>query len=130
MAKRCILIVDDDAVIRKLLAVNLRLAGFAVETAVSGAEAMDKVRSDPPDSVVLDLMMPGMDGWEVCRMLKEEPEFAKIPIVLLSARVWGKDRERGYALGVSEFITKPFDPADLVDAVRRALAADHGEGAE
>lgn len=128
MASERILIADDDPVICRLLEVNFRLAGFRTETVTSGRAALDSATSDPPDALVLDVMMPGMDGWEVCRVLRDHPDTADLPVVVLSARLWGKDRERGYALGVKGFVAKPFDPADLVSEVRRVLGSDAGEG--
>jgi DNA-binding response OmpR family regulator len=117
-----VLIVDDDPVILRLLQINFRLEGYEVDTATRGEEALERARSDRPDVVVLDVMMPGIDGWEVCRRLKETPEARNIPIIFLSARAQDEDRERGYALGVDEYVTKPFDPSHLVEIVRRLLA--------
>jgi len=117
-----ILIVDDDPVIVRLLQINFRLEGYDVDTAFRGEEALERVRDNRPDVVVLDVMMPGIDGWEVCRQLKESPAVRHVPVIFLSARAQDEDRQRGYALGVDEYVTKPFDPADLVEIVRRALA--------
>ncbi len=117
-----ILIVDDDPVIVRLLQINFRLEGYEVDTASRGEEALGKVREHRPDVVVLDVMMPGLDGWEVCRRLKENPEVRHVPVIFLSARAQDEDRQRGYALGVDEYVTKPFDPAHLVEIVQRALA--------
>ncbi len=120
--RRRILIVDDDPVIARLLQVNFRLEGYEVETASRGDEVLEKARAQRPDIVVLDVMMPGIDGWEVCRRLKEDPDVWDTPVIFLSARAQDEDRQRGYALGVVEYVTKPFDPAQLVDIVGRALA--------
>jgi CheY-like chemotaxis protein len=117
-----VLIVDDDPVILRLLQINFRLEGYEVDTATRGEEALERARSDRPDVVVLDVMMPGIDGWEVCRRLKETPEARNIPIIFLSARAQDEDRERSYALGVDEYVTKPFDPSHLAEIVRRLLA--------
>jgi CheY-like chemotaxis protein len=117
-----ILIVDDDPVIVRLLQINFRLEGYVVDTASRGEEALEQVRQHRPDVVVLDVMMPGIDGWEVCRQLKETPGVKHIPVIFLSARAQDEDRQRGYALGVDEYVTKPFDPAHLVEIVRRSLA--------
>lgn len=116
-----ILIVDDDPVIVRLLQINFRLEGYEVDTASRGEEALQRVREHLPDVVVLDVMMPGLDGWEVCRQLKENPKVSHIPVIFLSARAQDEDRQRGYALGVDEYVTKPFDPAHLVEIVRRSL---------
>jgi DNA-binding response OmpR family regulator len=117
-----ILIVDDDAVIVRLLQINFRLEGYEVDTASHGEEALERVRAHRPDAVVLDVMMPGIDGWEVCRRLKEAPDVKHVPVIFLSARAQDEDRQRGYALGVDEYVTKPFDPSHLVEIVRRSLA--------
>jgi CheY-like chemotaxis protein len=116
-----VLLVDDDAVIVRLLEVNFRLSGFEVETATRGEEALRKATELHPDVIVMDVMMPGLDGWAVTERLREEPGTADTPIVLLSARVRDDDRSRGYALGVVDYVNKPFDPTDLVEVVRRYL---------
>ncbi len=120
------LIVDDDPVIVRLLQVNFRLEGFTVDTASKGDEALEKALADPPDVLLLDVMMPVYDGWEVCRRLREHEATARVPVVFLSARAQDEDRARGYALGVVEYVTKPFDPAELVEIVRRTLAERAG----
>jgi DNA-binding response OmpR family regulator len=117
-----ILLVDDDPVIVRLLQINFRLEGYDVDTASRGEQALEKVRAHRPDVVVLDVMMPGIDGWEVCRQLKETPGTKHVPVVFLSARAQDEDRQHGYALGVDEYVTKPFDPAHLVEIVRRSLS--------
>jgi CheY-like chemotaxis protein len=117
-----ILIVDDDPVILRLLQINFRLEGYEVDTATHGEEALERVRSNRPEIVVLDVMMPGIDGWEVLRRLKETPAAKHIPVIFLSARAQDEDRRQGYALGVDEYVTKPFDPVHLVEIVRRSLA--------
>jgi len=121
-----ILVVDDDPVILRLLQVNFRLEGFEVLSASRGDEAIGVAKEQHPDVIVLDVMMPGIDGYEACRRLKEDPETADAPVIFLSARAQDADRERGYALGVVAYVTKPFDPAMLVDVVRRAMSADAG----
>jgi len=118
-----VLIVDDDPLIRRLLQVNFRLEGFDVDTAAEGEESLEKARADHPDAIVMDVMMPGMDGWEVCRRLKEDESLSGIPVVLLSARSDDDERDRGEAAGIAEYVTKPFDPGELVQVVRRAMAA-------
>lgn len=120
--KHRILIVDDDPVIVRLLQVNFRLEGYDVETASRGDEALEKARGQAFDMILLDVMMPGLDGWEVCKQLKANPNHRRVPVIFLSARAQDEDRQRGYALGVVEYVTKPFDPAHLVDIVRRTLA--------
>ena len=116
-----VLLVDDDPVIMRLLEVNFGLEGFRIRTASSGEEALERAAEERPDAVVLDVMMPGLDGWEVCALMREDPHLADVPVVLLSARGEDDDRSRDYALGDVEYVTKPFDPADLIVVVRRHL---------
>jgi DNA-binding response OmpR family regulator len=125
-----ILVADDDPVIVRLLEVNFRLEGYQVETASHGEETIRKAREADPALILLDVMMPGVDGWEVCRRLKDDPATAGIPIVFLSARAQDEDRKRGLDLGVAEYVTKPFDPGDLVALVARLIADHDDETAE
>jgi CheY-like chemotaxis protein len=123
-----ILVADDDAVILRLLQVNFGLEGFEVQTAIHGEDALERAREMCPDVILLDVMMPGLDGWEVCRRLKEDETLAKTPVVFLSARAQDEDRQRGYDLGVAAYVTKPFDPARLIKLVRRLVGeASQGE---
>jgi DNA-binding response OmpR family regulator len=117
-------VADDDPVILRLLQVNFGLEGFEVQTATRGEEALDRARELSPDVILLDVMMPGLDGWEVCRLLKQEQQFADTPVVFLSARAQDEDRKRGYGLGVAAYVTKPFDPGRLVELVRRLLPVE------
>ena len=117
-----ILVADDDPVIVRLLDVNFRLEGYEVDTAADGNEALAQAKEKHPDLILLDVMMPGVDGWETCRRLKEDPATADIPVVFLSARAQDEDRRKGEALGVVEYVTKPFDPTDLVELIGRSLS--------
>ncbi len=114
-----VLVVDDDDVIRQLITVNLELEGFEVATAVDGQDCLDKVKAVRPDVITLDIMMPRLDGWEAAGRLREDPETAGIKVVLLSARAQEADLERGSRIGVDAYLTKPFDPDELVEVVRR-----------
>jgi CheY-like chemotaxis protein len=114
-----VLIVDDDAVIRQLICVNLELEGFEVHTAEDGQDALDKVKSVDPAVITLDIMMPRLDGWETAARLRNDPETAHMKVILLSARAQEADLRRGQGIGVDAYLTKPFDPDDLVEAVRR-----------
>lgn len=122
-----VLIVDDDPVIRRLLEVNFRLEGFAVETADGGEAALASARADRPDAVVLDLTMPNIDGFEVCRRLHSEADGEQIAVVIVSARSSEGDREEASLAGATAYMTKPFDPADLVRTIREAIEAP-GDG--
>ena len=114
-----ILVADDDPVILRLLEVNLGLEGFEVETAARGEEALTKARESHPALILLDVMMPGLNGWDVARELKADPDTADVPVVLLSARTQEEDRRRGQELGADAYITKPFDPSELAETIRR-----------
>ena len=126
MSARTVLIADDDPSILRLLQVNFRLEGFDVQSASNGREVLDLIEANGvvPDVIVLDVMMPGMDGWEVARRLKEDPGTQAIPIILLTARSQEADRRKGLALGVFDYVTKPFDPGHLMTVVGRAISAD------
>jgi two-component system phosphate regulon response regulator PhoB len=119
-----ILIVDDDAFIRRPLEHIFRAEGYDPVSAGDGDECLRLVREDPPSLIFLDLMMPGKDGFEVCRLLKSDPRYADIPIVLLSAREHESDRSRGLALGAEDFISKPYSPVALLRRVREILETD------
>jgi DNA-binding response OmpR family regulator len=117
----CVLLVDDDPVIVRLLEVNFRLGGFTVEGAFRGEEALEKAQALHPDAIVLDVMMPGLDGYQVCARIREDPDLATVPVFFLTARAQDDDVARGHALGVVDYVTKPFDPEALVEAVRTAI---------
>lgn len=112
-----VLAVDDDPVIQRLLQVNLEMEGYEVALAGDGVEALERAREFRPDIVLLDIMMPRKDGWQVCAELKADPELSHVPVVFLSARAQDDDLERGTDLGAEAYITKPFDPIDLLDLV-------------
>lgn len=118
-----VLVVDDDDVIRQLITVNLELEGFDVIPAVDGQDALDKVKDVQPDVVTLDVMMPRVDGWEAAARLREDPETAHIKVILLSARAQESDIQRGERIGVDAYLTKPFDPDELIDVVKRLVDA-------
>ena len=121
-ATRRILVADDDPVIVRLLQVNFKLEGYDVETAAHGEEALQKARELQPALILLDVMMPGLDGWEVARRLKDDDATKDIPVFFLSARAQEEDRRKGLELGVTDYVTKPFDPGELVGLVARCLA--------
>ena len=115
------LLVDDDPVILRLLEVNFRLAGFAVATASRGDEAVAQIAASAPDAVVSDVMMPGLDGYGVYHSIRAVPGLEKIPFIFLTARAEEEGRIHQESMGNAVFVTKPFDPTDLVATVRRML---------
>jgi len=129
MANARILVVDDDQVIQQLLKVNLELEGYEVEVASDGEEALLSYGAFQPNLVLLDIMMPKLDGWEVSRRLKEGPGGGSVPIVLLSARAQDSDVRRGSEIGVAAYVTKPFDPIALLELVADLLARRRYQGA-
>ena len=116
-----VLVVDDEEHIRQLVGLYLTKEGFAVETAADGHAALSKVNAVKPDLVVLDLMLPGLDGWAVCRELRRSPMTEHLPIIMLTARDDLVDRILGLELGADDYLTKPFNPRELVARVRAVL---------
>ncbi len=130
MRKR-ILVVDDDAELVELLSFNLRGAGYSVGTANDGIEALKKARSLRPDLVVLDLMLPELDGFAVCETLRRDAELSSVPIVMLTAMSSQLARLNGYESGATVYLTKPFSPKDLVNRIQIVLnqrASEFGAG--
>jgi DNA-binding response OmpR family regulator len=117
-----ILIADDDPDIRDLVAFKLEQAGFDVVAVEDGLSALSATRADPPDLVVLDVMMPGMSGIDVCRELRASEATATLPIILLTARAQEGDVEVGFGAGADDYIVKPFSPRELVSRVEAVLA--------
>lgn len=116
-----VLVVDDDEVIRQLIAVNLQLEGFKVSTAVDGQDCLDHVCRLKPDVITLDIMMPRLDGWVTAVKLREDPATEHIKVVMITARAQDQDIRRGREIGVDAYVTKPFDPNELIRTVK-ALA--------
>jgi CheY-like chemotaxis protein len=114
-----VLICDDDPVILRLLQVNLELEGYRVLSARNGQEAVDVACSEHPDLIILDIMMPRVNGYEAAEALKCGDSTKAIPIVFLSAKAQQSDIERGKSYGVEEYVTKPFDPSELLEVVER-----------
>lgn len=113
-----VLVVDDDEVIRRLIAVNLQLEGFDVEMAVDGQDCLDRVRDIAPDVITLDVMMPRLDGWVTAERLRTDPMTAGIRVVMITARAQEHDLRRGREIGVDAYVTKPFDPNEMIRTVR------------
>ena len=116
-----ILVVDDDQKIVRLVRSYLEQANFQVLTANDGETALHSIRRDRPDLVVLDLMLPDRDGWEITRLVRNDPALAKLPIIMLTARVEDTDRIVGLELGADDYIAKPFNPREVVARVRAVL---------
>jgi DNA-binding response OmpR family regulator len=116
-----VLVIDDEAPIRLLCRVNLEAEGMDVLEAADGPSGLEKARAETPDVVLLDVMMPGLDGWRVAEELLDDPRTESIPIVFLTARAELRDRARGIDLGGVDYVTKPFNPVELAPLVRDLL---------
>ena len=126
-----VLVIDDEAPIRLLCRVNLEADGMEVLEASDGPTGLEKARNDEPDVILLDVMMPGLDGWQVAEELLEDRRTSSIPIVFLTARAEVRDRARGLDLGGIDYVTKPFNPLELAPLVRELMQrVDRGEREE
>ena len=119
--ERTVLVVDDDPVILRLLEVNFEMEGFSVCTATDGVEGLEVAKAEQPDVVVSDVMMPRMNGLELVKGLKDDPATASIPVILLSAKAQATDVRAGLDAGADDYVTKPFEPLDLVDRVNKLI---------
>ena len=123
-----VLVIDDEAPIRLLCRVNLEAAKIEVSEAEDGKSGLEVARAERPDVILLDVMMPGIDGWQVFEQLLEDESTAKIPIVFLTARAELRDRARGLELGGIDYVTKPFNPLHLAPLIEDLLArVERGE---
>jgi DNA-binding response OmpR family regulator len=116
-----VLVVDDEAPIRLLCRVNLEAEGMQVLEAADGLAGVEAARAERPDVILLDVMMPGMDGWQVAERLVEDDTTNQIPLIFLTARAELRDRARGLELGGVDYITKPFNPVELASVVEQLL---------
>jgi len=128
VSPKTVLVVDDDRPMRALCRASLEEAGFRVLEAAGGEEALESVRDERPDLILLDIMMPGISGWEVTSALLADRSTDQIPIIFISARRELADRVRAFGLGAQDYVTKPFDPTALAKTVAKTLAEiDRGE---
>ncbi|MFH1143273.1 MAG: response regulator [Candidatus Eisenbacteria bacterium] len=130
MRHRRILVVDDEVYMQHILEFSLGMEGMEVICTSGGEEALQRASEEPPDLIVLDVVMPDMDGYEVCRRLKQQERTRAIPIVFLSAKDGRADREFGMRLGADAYITKPFSPQSLIDTIDELLEAVRQDGSE
>ena len=121
MAKGKILVVDDEIYIVHILDFSLGMEGYEVSTALDGEQALEKARAEKPDLIVLDIMMPKLDGYETCKILKGDPATRDIPVILLSAKGRNIDQKIGFEVGADDYITKPFSPRKLVERINGIL---------
>jgi DNA-binding response OmpR family regulator len=118
-----VLVIDDEAPIRLLCRVNLEAEGIEVAEAGDGEEGLELARSEEPDAILLDVMLPGLHGWAVAERLLEDERTSGIPVIFLTARADLRDRARGMDLGGIDYVTKPFNPVELAPLVRDVVAA-------
>jgi DNA-binding response OmpR family regulator len=122
MPEANVLIVDDDPVIRRMLELTFESEGYDVRTAGDGVEGLEAIRAGKPDVVILDIMMPRLDGIRVMQELNDDDDLRGLPVILLSAKATSLDVELGLKAGAADYVTKPCDPIELVDRVRSVLA--------
>ena len=127
--RKKILVVDDDAEVVELLAFNLKKAGYAIGTAFNGVDALKKARTILPDLILLDLMLPELDGFAVCEILRRDAATASIPIIMLTALTTELGRLAGLDSGANDYVSKPFSPRLLLARIEKALAGTVGEPA-
>jgi len=125
--KQKILVVDDEPEAVELLEFNLKQAGYAVTTAEDGAEALKKARTQSPDLIVLDVMLPEMDGFEICKALRLDSATRRMPILMLTAKAGEIDRVLGLELGADDYLTKPYSPRELLLRIKKILARGQAE---
>lgn len=124
-----ILVCDDERHIVRLIQVNLERQGYQVVTAYDGKEGLEKIKAEKPDLCVLDVMMPYMDGFEVLKSLRRDPAYENLPVIMLTAKAQDKDVFEGYHYGADMYLTKPFNPMELVTFVKRiAQGSGGGDG--
>ena len=124
MAKGRILVVDDEIYIVHILDFSLGMEGYEVLTALDGEQALEMARVEKPDLIVLDIMMPKLDGYETCKRLKADADTKDVPVILLSAKGRNVDQKVGFEVGADDYITKPFSPRKLVERINAILG--HG----
>ena len=122
--KKRILLVDDEGKFVVALKIRLEKSGYQVSQAYDGEEALSKARSENPDLIILDLMLPKVDGFMICSLLKKDDRYKHIPIIICSSRIREEDKELGRKVGADAYITKPFDSQDLMDTIKRLLSGN------
>ncbi len=122
-----VLVVDDDPLLTRLVRINLELSDFQVEEVWDGSSAMQVLEKNPPDLLILDIMMPRMDGWDILKLVRENPALLELPVVILTARAQEEDALKCWEMGADDYITKPFSSIRLSDGVKNVLDSSHEE---
>ena len=121
MEAKKILIIDDEKLIVKATSLVIKLAGYQIASAYDGKEGLRLARKEKPDLILLDIMMPGMDGWQVLELLKSDETLAHIPVIVFTAKEYIKGRRKSVSAGAVDYVTKPFEPEELMQAISKAL---------
>lgn len=121
MSKKCILVIDDEQDMLYAIKLQLEACHYKVLTAQDGQEGLNIARKEAPDLVILDLMLPKLDGYKVCRLLKFDKKYSAIPIIIFTARAQQGDEKLGYEVGANAYMTKPFDPKKLLGKIKELL---------
>ena len=116
-----ILVIDDERDFINILTMRLKAAGYEIVSALDGRDGLEKARKTNPDLIILDIMMPKMDGYEVCRLLKFDEKYKAIPIIMLTAKTQDVDKAMGATVGVDDYMTKPFESDELIKKVKSIL---------
>ncbi|RJP31129.1 MAG: response regulator [Actinobacteria bacterium] len=122
-----VLVVDDDPMVTRLVRINLELEQFEVEEAWDGKTAMKILRESPPDLLVLDIMMPQMDGWEILKQMRDDEGLKELPVVILTAKVQDENIAKGWRMGADGYIVKPFNPVNLAESLNAVLSSSYEE---
>ena len=117
-----ILIIEDDPATSRLVSYSLNHEGYEVITAPNGLDGVRKARTEKPDLIILDVMLPGMDGFEICHRLRSEPETVKLPVLMFSAKAQEADKDTGLRVGADDYLVKPAAPSDIVNRVEKLLS--------
>jgi len=123
MSKAKILIVDDEKSLVETLTIRLEANDYEVLKAYDGREALEKAKEEKPDLIILDIMLPRIDGYKVCRMLKFDEKYRKIPLIMFTARAQESDKKLGHEVGADAYITKPFEPEELLSKIEELLSS-------
>ncbi len=123
MPKNKVLIIDDEKLIVKATSLVIRLAGYEILSAYDGKSGIALAKKVKPDLILLDIMMPGMDGWQVLKILKESPDVSDIPVIIFTAKEYIRGKEKSVEAGAVDYVTKPFEPDELIDAITRVLGS-------
>jgi two-component system alkaline phosphatase synthesis response regulator PhoP len=124
-----VLVVEDEPDVAELIRFNLTKEGWDVTAAANGTDALRRARESRPDIILLDIMVPQLNGWEICRRLKQDPETAQIPVIMVTGRVEEGDKVLGFELGADDYVTKPFSPRELIARIRAVMRRGRAETA-